>query len=126
MTTIALDSNGDWDITGGRLSLITDAAECAQKVKARLSFHRGEWFLDLRQGVPYFEAFLVKNPDIDSIRQIVQRIILDTPGVKTLDSLVLDWDRRRRKLNFTFQARHDSGAIIRGGRGAAFIVEVNP
>lgn len=124
MTSIALDTNGDWDVSSGTLTFLEGADETAQKVKARLSFHRGEWFLDLSQGVPYFEAFLVKNPDIDALRQVVRKIILDTPGVKSVDTLTLDWDRKRRRMSMTFQARHDSGAIIVGGRGDAFVVEV--
>lgn len=124
MATIALDTDGDWDITGGRLTLLTDAPECAQKLTARLRFFRGEWFLDLRQGVPYFEAMLVQNPDINAVRQIIWRIITETPGVKSLESLTLNWDKRTRKLQVLFQATHDSGAIIQGGRGAPFIIEV--
>lgn len=56
----------------------------AQRLRARLRFFKGEWFLDKRQGMPYFEAILVKNPDISLIQSIFRQAVLSTPGTQSI------------------------------------------
>lgn len=80
------------------VQLITGADCVAQRLRIRLRFWLGEWFLDQRLGIPYVRSVLVKNPDLVLIRSIFRRVILSTPGVARLDSLVLTHDRAGRRL----------------------------
>lgn len=66
------------------------------RLVARLKFFKREWFLDLRQGMPYYEAVFVKNPDISLVQSIFRRAILSTPGVLTVARMVTTFDRGAR------------------------------
>lgn len=61
----------------------------AQKLRNRLRFFFAEWFLDRRQGLPFFERVLVKNPDSRAIRTIFRRTITETAGVASVEKLSL-------------------------------------
>lgn len=121
MSTVLVDANGDWDLTGGRVTLATGAQETKQRVEGRLELFKGEWFRDQRVGMPYYQIVLVKNPDLDAIRTLILGVVAGTQGVKSVDEVSLVWDRARRKLAYTWRATHDSGAVIKGGEGAPFI-----
>lgn len=104
MVDWATDSTtGDLDISGKdfRLTVEETGEALAQRLSIRLDFARGEWALDLRQGVPYFEEILVKNPDLIGVRAIFREVILETPGVESIDQLDLDLDTAQRILRVT-------------------------
>lgn len=123
MAVFAQTNDCDLLITKGQLVLVTDVAECAAiELRNKFLFVLGEWFLDTREGVPYFQKVLVKNPDVFVIRSIFSQIIRNQQGVKAL----LDLTVKRttdRKATFSFRAQADNGKIITGGSGQAFIVE---
>lgn len=108
------------------LSLVTDRATAAAiKLADRFKMWLGEWFLDIRQGVPYIQTVFVKNPDISAVRQLFRQIILTTPPIVTCNDVQLVYNPQQRQLNYNFAAVTDTGAVITGGDGAPFIV-VNP
>jgi hypothetical protein len=100
-----LTSDHDLDKSKG-ISLTTDLKTYVkQKILQRLRFFLGEWFLDRRQGVPYFEKVFVENPDISFLTSLYRRIILDTRGVGGIESLALSFDRQTRALLVSFTVR---------------------
>ncbi len=114
---------GDLDITGGRFTLISGAEEKAQKITNALELARGEWFLDIREGVPYFEAILgARNPDLEIVKRIFRRTILSVEGIVDVLDLVLTLGADR-ELAYSWIAIDDEGTQISGGIGAPFIVE---
>ncbi len=114
---------GDLDLSTGNLVLVKDPATlCAAKLTNVLQFFLGEWFMDTRQGVPYFQNVFVKNPDLGSIGQLFAKIILQTPGVKALQSANLDFDNTGRTLSANFTVQTDTGAVLQGGLGTPFVV----
>ena len=126
MATLALTSQGDFDISSGNLRIVTDPAQAlATKLQARFRMWRGEWYLDTRQGVPYRELVLVKNPDIQAIRTMFRSVLSRTPGVASVDSFTLTYDRNARSAAYSFRVLTDTGAVIKGGEGDAFVVEVS-
>lgn len=99
MSTFALDPvYNDFAFTKGRMSLVTGAAETAQKLNARFGFGLGSWFLDTQLGVPWVQAVLVANPNVLALTFMVQQIILGTPGVKSIVSLSAKFDKATRTL----------------------------
>lgn len=107
----------------GRLVVVTDKLECAAvKLKNRFRLFLGEWFLDTRIGVPWFQVVFVKNPDLSVIRRLLNRIILSVPPIITVTKLDLDYDPAARVLGFSFEAVGDDGRILTGGSGEPFIV----
>lgn len=121
---IALNiAKNDLVIQNNDLILIDNAERVAQQVLITLRFWLGEWFLDTREGVPYLEYVLVKNPNMSHIRQILTEKIQSVEGVKSIVSLDFDFRRVTRELYVDFEIDTDYGLITEravlgyGGRG---------
>lgn len=122
---IALNiAKNDLVIKNNDLILIDNAERVAQQVLITLRFWLGEWFLDTREGVPYLEYVLVKNPNMSHIRQILTEKIQSVEGVKRIISLDFDFRRVARELYVDFEVDTDYGLITEravlgygGGRG---------
>ena len=104
MTDFLLDANGKLDLTTGDIQLVDGVDAIAQHCKIRLRTFLGEWFLDRRIGVPYYERILVKNPGSNVVRRILRQVISGTPGIQSLGALELDYDGAARSLAVTFRA----------------------
>lgn len=124
----AFQMTGDGDLalvyasTGrSNLAIVADPSVAkAIKLRNRFLLFLGEWFLDTRIGVPYFQFLFVKNPDVALVRRMLRRVI-ESVGflVETLD---LTYDPSARTLAFTFSAT-DGPRKIEGGSGTPFIVD---
>lgn len=101
----ALDpTTHDMAYSGYDGSTVSSAAQVRQNLKIRLLLIRGEWFLDSRIGLPYFEEILVKNPDFSAIDVTIKATILETPEVEEILSYSSSFDRTSRKLSISFTA----------------------
>lgn len=96
----------------------------AQHLLIRLRTFLGEWFLDQRQGVPYFRDILVKNPSAALVNSIFRRVLLGTPGVVLIEDLQVNLDKVSRSATLTFTATLDTGELI-GTEYGPFIVRVD-
>lgn len=109
---IALNiASNDLVIKNNDLILIDNAERVAQQVLITLRFWLGEWFLDTRQGVPYLEYVLVKNPNMNHIRQILAEKIQSAEGVNNIVSLDFDFRRITRELYVNFEIDTDYGLV---------------
>ena len=125
MSTIAQTPSGDLALGfGQRLSLLLRVADStALKLRNRMLFFQGEWFLDTRLGVPYRKFVFLKNPQIALVKQMFRKVIEGTPGIAEL--LRLDLTSDKRVLRVDFAARTEDGFVISGsGLDSPFIVEV--
>ena len=91
--------------------LIDNAERVAQQVLITLRFWLGEWFLDTREGVPYLEYILVKNPNMSHIKQILTEKIKSVDGVNNIVSLDFDFRRITRELYVNFEIDTDYGLV---------------
>lgn len=112
MSDIQLDNNGDLDLSTGSPQLVTGANAVAQNLRIRLRFFLGEWFLDQRLGVPYFEQILGRKLKQPLVQEIFKQVIVTTPGVEELLAFALTFDGRTRQLSLTFRVRALSGDVI--------------
>lgn len=96
---------GDIDITTGDLILASGNESVAQHVLIRLRLFAGEWFLDTRVGLPYYDQVLIKSPDNKAVRAIITQAILTTPGIEALESFEMDFDGVTRTMSVSFVAR---------------------
>lgn len=104
---------GDLAIEGGDLVWLRGGPrEVRQRIMARLRFFKGEWFLDTRLGIPYFQNVLVKSPNLPAIGAMLRRAILTTRGVIELVSFDLRFNETDRSLALTFHARTAEGDVI--------------
>lgn len=101
----------DLVIKNNDLILIDNAERVAQQVLITLRFWLGEWFLDTREGVPYLEYILVKNPNMSHIKQILTEKIKSVDGVNSIVSLDFDFRRITRELYVDFEVNTDYGLI---------------
>jgi hypothetical protein len=101
---LKLDNFGDLDLTSGGLELVEGTDAITQHIKIRLRFVLGEWFLDTRIGLPYYQTILVKNPRLVIVQALFARTIRETPGVESLERIRLAIDGATRILTVTFTA----------------------
>jgi hypothetical protein len=113
MSDLAIDTSGDIKVTEGDVSRTTGIDAIRQHLEIRLRAFRGEWFLDERIGVPYFDNVFKKNPDLTVLNAVFTKAILDTPGVNSLNSLT--FELVGRQLNISFSALTDEGVLDYSG-----------
>jgi hypothetical protein len=104
-------ANGDLLLEKGDLVLVTGRDAIAQHLSIRLRTFLGEWFLDRRVGMPYFEQILVKDPNLAAVKALYRRAILTTPGVTDLKRLELTADAVNRSLTVSFLAETKDGPV---------------
>lgn len=104
--------DNDLDIDGAAMSIVDGDDALLQHLLIRLRLFKGEWFLDERVGVPYYDSILIKNPDLVAIRSIFRQAILTTPGIASLDALTTSYDSTTRTLTVTFTAVKDDGGTL--------------
>lgn len=102
------DDTHDLLFVNGDLLMDVDVG---QAVKIALLFIKGEWFLNINLGVPYFDQFFIKAPRINLLRSILRKTIEDTPGINSVLALDLSYDPQARTLSVSFRADTDNGEI---------------
>lgn len=113
MADLKLDATtGDLAIENNDLVIIDGVDAMGQHVKIRLRLFRGEWFLDVRVGIPYYEKILVKNPDLVAVRAIFREAILETQGIVDLLDFALTVDSATRTMNLRFTATTDTDELL--------------
>jgi hypothetical protein len=103
-------TTGDIVHSGRSLVRIGGLESIAQSLRTRLSFFRGEWFLDEFFGVPYFQSVLGKFP-LAGVREVFRTIIVDTPGVLDILSLELRPSGTPRAFRLEFKVSTDLGEL---------------
>jgi hypothetical protein len=127
-STIDADNPVEWDLhlTDGQITLSPDQVTgIVQHIRQRLEFFRGEWFLDLREGLPYYQEILVKNPAMPRVRALFRATILETPGVVQVDRLDLSLERATRLLTVTWRASLVDGTVIDAAQYGPFILDLD-
>lgn len=113
MSDIALDTaTHDILITNHEITLVTGAAAIQQQLRIRMQFFLGEWFLDTREGIPYYRDILIKNPSLSIIRDIFRKAIITTPGIVSVDQLDVSVDSKTRTATVSFRATLDTGEVL--------------
>lgn len=107
---------------GGNLELAVEGEGILQHLRCRFQFFLGEWFLDRREGIPFFREIFTKNPSLIVVRSIYDQIIAGTPGIDAVTRLDLDLDARTRTLEVDFAAVLDSGEPLE--LDGPFVVEI--
>lgn len=103
---------GDIDLADGVVVVLGGPQFVRQKIATRLKFFLGEWFLDLREGIPYYRDSLVKNPDLEIVRTLYRAVILSVQEVKRIDRLDLKYDSGKRTLGVEFDISLIDGGVL--------------
>lgn len=82
-----------------------------QKLKIKLQFFLGEWFLDTSIGIPFFEEILIKNPNLPDIENLLKAAIIEVDGVNEILEFESNFSKSTRSLDTTFKVNTDYGII---------------
>lgn len=104
--------SGDVDLSKGLRFTADEKTYVAQRLSENLSFFLGEWFLDLREGIPYWDHIIGAKPDLGLIESLYRSAILGTPGVGAITALQIAFDRASRALSVRFTAALKDGTLI--------------
>lgn len=108
-----LDDNGDWAIENFGFSFTSDNSEYVkQKIRIRLQFFKGEYYLNIDAGVPYYQSILGKQITVDDAIAILKSVIVGTPGVVELLNFDPNLDGATRILSIEFKVRTEQNEII--------------
>ncbi len=75
---------GDLALEAGRASLTSGSAAKAQRLRLRLLLQRGEYRLDMRQGIPYLSAVFGKGTRA-AAETILRRATATSPGIASIE-----------------------------------------
>lgn len=97
---LALDDAGDLAIP---LRFTTGTEAVAQGIRVRLGNFKGEWFLDLDDGMPWFQSILGERFREAEIREYFREAIAGAPGVTSIVSLEFAFSAQLRSLDVSWE-----------------------
>lgn len=112
MADLKLTASGDLEIERDSLVLIDGVDAVAQDLLLRLRFFKGEWFLDTRLGMPYFQKLLGVKPNASVVKNIFRTAIQNTPGVLTINDLSVDYNGQTRAVRVGFRVQAEDGELV--------------
>jgi hypothetical protein len=124
MAIIQVIPAGDLALVNGNFVQIDGSQMTRQSLIARFRMFLGEWFLDQREGVPYYRDILVKNPDREVVRSVFRQVLAGTPGVLEILSFEVVFDERERTIRFSFEVQSTDGVISVSPDDDAFVVRI--
>ena len=100
----------DLRLVDGSLVLVEGLDAIRQDLVVSLRWFYGEWFLDRRAGLPWFEQILGHKNAITIVERILRRAILQRPGITAIDTLTSSINADR-DLTISFKARTVEGPL---------------
>lgn len=85
--------------------LIDGVDQITQNTGIRLRFFLGEWFIDITQGIPYYQEIFKKSPNQIQVDNIIKNEIITTFGIEEILSYTSDYNQRTRLFTVNFRAR---------------------
>lgn len=108
-----IENQNDLEIINKDFQLTNDLSRyVSQKLRIRLSFFKGEWYLNINKGLPYYEEIFVKNPNLSYIEDLIILEINTCPGVEELLEFNLLYENINRELLIDFKAKLENGEIL--------------
>jgi len=118
-----------WDIqfqdtpSGLQLRFTTTLEEAAvQGIRQRIQTWKGEWFLDIRVGVPYIDQVFIKKPNLVLLESMFRSIILQVPEIKAVPSVKMVIDSATREASVVWKAVLTNNQEISSADYRAFIL----
>lgn len=110
MKDILLDKDGDIALTdGGDITLVESPVQ-AVMIKVRWFF--AEWVFDPEKGIPYYESVLVKKPDVEGIKKMLIRQIMEVESVAEVTEMQISVNAVKREALVRFKFRTDENTYF--------------
>ncbi len=100
MSGFKLDENGDVVLNKNGINIIGNAELFNQTVKTVLGTNKNEWGFNKNEGID-FKKILVKNPNIDVIKNEIQEGLKQIDETFILTEFSLTGKGRKMFINFT-------------------------
>jgi hypothetical protein len=102
----------DFDVSGFDLRTTSDDEEALiQRLKIKLLFFKGEWFLNTNFGVPYFQEIFVSMNAKDDADTVFKLAITEMQGVDALLKYASTFDPYTREFAIDFSVRFNGDVI---------------
>ncbi len=105
-TDIKINLSGDIDISLNNFQLAKDGDYIKQKLEIVLRTFLGEWFLNISDGVPYFEDIFKKNFNPARIETVIKAEILKVLGVDKITAFDMNLLNRQLEIDFTVSTNY--------------------
>jgi hypothetical protein len=100
----------------------TDNEAIVQQLRERLMSFRGDYFLNLSEGIPWIQHIFQKGTTEAQIKQYISQALLSHPLVSEVSSIALTHNRATRHLTIAFVVRtNDSRNISSADFGPVII-----
>ena len=93
---LALSREHDLKIENFDLKLTDNNEIVAQRIKQALLLFKGEWFLDVDLGTPYYESILGHKNSLDTVRAIFVSEVQRVEGVKEVVKMEINLNNANR------------------------------
>lgn len=108
-----IETNNNLKVQDRDLTFTDDTSKyVAQKLRIRLSFFLGEWYLNVLKGIPYYEEILIKNPNLNYIEDLLKSEIVVLDEVEQLLNFNLVYEGTTRTLSVEFTAQLIDGSTV--------------
>lgn len=124
MAIFRLIPANDLKLENGDFVWIDGLDHARQNIASRFQFFLGEWFLNVNEGVPYYEHVLKKNPDKQLVRSIFRAVLKKSPEVISIDRFEVVFDESNRSVSFSFQCKTEAGTLIVAPEDRDFVLEI--
>ena len=111
MLDIALDADGDLDISGGDLHLIGDGPGIGQLCAGAITTFAGEVFFDIAAGARWHQLLGDKTATDSDFAAEARRLLLNVPGVSSVQNVKVTRDTRRIGT-ISADCTTDTGALL--------------
>lgn len=106
-----MDENGDLLIVNEEIQMVNGADLVRQTVEKVLGTNKGEWSLDIDEGIE-FDNFLGKPKEDEIIKNEILDGLLQVDETFSIDQFAVEFDSESRKLKVSFTASNESGATV--------------
>lgn len=103
----------DLRLVNGQFVLVEGLEAKRQDLVVCLQWFKGEWFLDGRTGIPYFQSILGTRTQLPTVERIFRRAILQRAWVASIESIRLGFTSSTRTLSITeLRVRAVDGDVV--------------
>lgn len=103
----------DIDLTSGTATMFEDnISVVAQRVKIAILTKRGEWFRNIREGIPYYQDFFSRKNNKSFIDQFMVNYIADIEDVSKVTSYESTIDVQSRNIEIKVSVETYDGTIL--------------
>lgn len=108
---ILLNDENDIEFDNQDSPLVTDEQrlDVAQRLKIKLQTFLGEWFLNIENGIPYYQRIFRKGIRKSEIDLIFQSAILEDDQVEAITLFDSTLDNSTRHYSMSFRVRVSDG-----------------